>query len=119
MRVLDALRASVASGYFAKNDWDSLRCAIRIVYETEELRVALRRSMRLGSTFAVSYWLESIESGITFMSWVRELADILEATTYPDRLPKGDVEVVAQTFLACSQVAHGPARTVGANVDDR
>jgi hypothetical protein len=87
MRVLDALRASIPADDFDKNDWDSLRVAIRIVYETEELRVALRRKRSPERTFAVSYWLDSIESGITFMSWTRELADIATGTTYPARFP--------------------------------
>jgi hypothetical protein len=86
-QVLDALRASIPADDFDKNDWDALRVAIRIVYETEELRVALRRKRSPERTSAVSYWLDSIESGITFMSWTRELADMVTGTTYPNHFP--------------------------------
>ena len=85
--VLDALRASIPADDFDENDWDALRVAVRIVYETEELRVALRRKRSPERTSAVSYWLDSIESGITFMSWTRELADIVTGTTYPTHFP--------------------------------
>jgi hypothetical protein len=86
-RVLDALRAGIPGDDFDKNDWDALRVAIRLVYETEELRGALRRQRSPERTFAISYWLDSIESGITFMSWTRELADLASGTTYPTRFP--------------------------------
>lgn len=87
MQVLDGLRASIPAENFVKDDWDALRVAIRIVYETEELGGTLRRKKSLERTFAVSYWLESIESGIAFMSWTRELADTATGTTYPVRFP--------------------------------
>lgn len=86
---------------FDKNDWDALRVAIRIVYETEELRVALSRKRLPERTFAVSYWLDSIESGITFMSWTREVADITTGTTYPARFPTG----VSNLWLPHSSLA--------------
>lgn len=86
-QVWDAFRASIPANEFNEKDWDALRVAIRIVYETEELKGALRRKRSPERNRAVSYWLDSIESGITFMSWTRELADTATGTTYPLHFP--------------------------------
>lgn len=86
-RVLAALRASIPAENFDKKDWEALRVAVRIVYETEEVRIALQRKTSLVRNAAVSYWLDSVESGITFMSWTRELADMAAGTTYSDLFP--------------------------------
>jgi hypothetical protein len=47
--------AGIPADDFDKNDWDSLRVAIRIVYETEEIRVALQRK-------SSSEWISSSAS---------------------------------------------------------
>lgn len=81
-RVLKLFRSAIPIGEFDEKDWASVRVATRLVYETEDLRVALRSKQRSDRDFATSYWIDSMESGIEFMSWVKCLASIVREVTY-------------------------------------
>lgn len=81
-KVLRLFRDAVPPGELETNDWESIRVAVRIVYETEELRVSLRPAGSTSRGSAISYWSDSVESGLAFMSWTRELSAIAKGRNY-------------------------------------
>ncbi len=86
-RVLSLFRAAIPADEFDENDWDSLRVAVRVVYETEELGVVLRRKAIGERIDDVENWSESMEGAITFMSWIREIRQICTGRTYSTTTP--------------------------------
>ena len=72
---------------WADNDWESLRVAIRIVYETEDLGVRLGRRLTQDRDVAISEWSDSLESALSFMSWVRAMRTIVNGVKYSTGLP--------------------------------
>ena len=91
-RVLAHLRRGIPAGELDKEDWDSLRVATRIVFETEDLRVLLCSPKPTDVAFAITYWTESVESGIEFMSWTKCLATIVRGTKYPKERCGGSLD---------------------------
>jgi hypothetical protein len=80
--VLTLLRDAIPDGELNDEDWGSLKVAARLVYETEDLRVILHGNHTIDRDFCISYWVESMESAIEFLSWVKELASIVKWQTY-------------------------------------
>jgi hypothetical protein len=81
-RVLILFRNAIPAGELDKEDWGSLKVAARLVYETEDLRVLLHSKRAIDRDLCISHWVESMESAIEFMSWVKALASIVKWQTY-------------------------------------
>lgn len=75
-RVLSLLRNRIPKGELNAADWDALRVAVRVVYETEELGASLGHKTARARDRGISYWSDSMEGAIEHMSWVRELTSI-------------------------------------------
>jgi len=86
-KVLTLLRTTIPKGELDTDDWDAIRVAVRLVYETEDLRVNLQRKRKLFRDYTISYWSDSMEGAITFMSWIRELTSIVTGVTYSTSTP--------------------------------
>ncbi len=91
-RVLGLFRAAVPSGELDSHDWDSLRVSVRLVYETEDLKAVLSAEGGANRDLEISYWKESIEAGIEFLSWTNCLASIVRRVTYPKEPWDGTME---------------------------
>ena len=83
-RILALFRDPDTESELDDEDWASLRVAIRLVLETEVLRTQLQQPESPDSKRALSVWMEALENGIAFMSWVRCLATI---ATDAERVP--------------------------------
>jgi hypothetical protein len=81
-RVMDLFKRAVPAGELDKDDWDSLRVSIRLVYETEELRVLLHGKRRIRRDAAILDWSNSVEACLEFLSWTKCLASIVQDRTY-------------------------------------
>lgn len=86
-RVLSLLRRGIPAGELDEHDWDSFRVAARIVYETEDLGAAVGRKVIRDRSEKICDWSDSIDGAITFMTWTRELAQIVTGMTYPATVP--------------------------------
>jgi hypothetical protein len=91
-QILQLLRDSVPAGEFDPHDWEAIRVAVRLVFETEDLRKSLSRRRKVGRDFGVSYWSDSVEGALTFLSWVRELTSILQDVAYPSSMPPANLK---------------------------
>jgi hypothetical protein len=86
-QVLGRFRTGIPSGELDDEDWDSLRVAVRIVYETEELGASVGRTATAERGSAISDWSDSVEGALSFMIWIRELTSIVSGATYPANTP--------------------------------
>jgi len=86
-QVLTLLRTTIPEGELNSDDWDALRVAVRVVYETEELGTALGSRPPTVRNDDISMWSDSLEGAITFMSWIRELRSIVTGVTYSTSTP--------------------------------
>lgn len=86
-KVISLLRSAIPQDELDDSDWESFRVAARIVYETEELGIILGRKVTHDRIAEISAWSDSIEGAITFMSWVKELAQIVSGMTYARSVP--------------------------------
>lgn len=80
--MLSLFRGAMPPDELDDNDWESLRVAVRVVYETEDLGASLGRKVHRDRDRGISAWSESMEAAITFMSWVRELTNIVTGARY-------------------------------------
>src|SRR6478752_7479150 len=87
--VLRLLQSGIPAGELDNKDWESFRVAARIVYETEDLGVLLSRKAINDRVAEICAWSDSIEGAISFMSWTRELAQIVSGMTYATSVPVG------------------------------
>jgi hypothetical protein len=81
-RVLKLFRDAIAEGDLDDHDWESLRVAVRIVYETEDLGEAVDRRATEDRNLHICNWSDSIEGALSFMSWTRELATVVADMRY-------------------------------------
>ena len=86
-QALNLFRAAIPAGELEEHDWESIRVAVRVVYETEELGALLHREVTRDRVLGITDWSDSLESAISFMSWVRTLTSIVKDATYSSRLP--------------------------------
>ena len=91
-QALALFRRALPAGELDERDWDCLRVSVRLVYETEDLRVLLRSKRKSDRAMAITYWNDSLESGVEFMSWTRCLASIATDITYPSEPRDGRIE---------------------------
>jgi hypothetical protein len=88
-QVLGLLQSGIPADELDDDDWEAFRVAARIVYETEDLGALLGRKATNDRVAEISAWSDSVEGAITFMSWARELAQIVNGVTYARSIPVG------------------------------
>lgn len=81
-RVLTLFRAAVPADELDEDDWKSLQVAIRLAYDTEDLRILLHGKRRAGHDDAILRWSYNVEACIEFLSWTKCLASIVHDRTY-------------------------------------
>src|SRR6266511_3361162 len=81
-------RAGIPSDELGEDDWEALRVAIRLVYETEALRASLKERLTRDRNDRISDWSDSLEAAISLISWVRQLGTLIDGAQYPASIPQ-------------------------------
>ncbi len=72
--VLVLLRRDIPVDELDADDWQSLKMALHVVYETERLRAQLHGKRKIDRDAAISHWSDTLEACLEFMSWTKCLA---------------------------------------------
>jgi hypothetical protein len=112
-RVLDLLRRAIPADDLDEYDWSCLRVSVRLVYETEDLGASLQTKGFNDRYFAISYWIESMESGLEFMSWVKALTRIVTERVYAKERRQRSIGKLWEQHHALAQRLSSPKMSPG------
>ena len=72
-------------------DWEHIRVAIRIVFETDDFLCKLHPKGGVACDLATFNWVESVELLIEFLAWTRQIAHVIHGVRFSTRPLSGDL----------------------------
>jgi hypothetical protein len=73
------------------SDWEHVRIALRIVFETEDFLTKFRRDRAVVCDLDTLNWVESVEIQIEFLAWTRQIAHVVHGVRFSMRPLSGDL----------------------------
>jgi hypothetical protein len=83
------------------------------VYETEDLGTSLRTERFKDRYFALNYWIESIEGGLEFISWIRALSTLFTERVYAKQRRNRSIGKLWEQHHALAQRLSSPKTNPG------
>lgn len=72
-------------------DWEQIRVAVRVVFETDDFLNKLRPKGAVACDSDTFDWVESVEIQIEFLAWTRQIAHVIHGVRFATKPLSGDL----------------------------